>query len=102
MRVARVLSADMASGTRHPSRVLRMNVGSLGEFTSVGQYALIDESDLVGRNVVIVANLGDREMGPYVSQALVLGVPHPDSPADQAQAMPVFVGDRATPGDAIF
>lgn len=102
LRVARVLAAPMAHGTRAPCRVLHLDLGPLGERTSVGQYALMDETDLVGRNVVACVNLGQREMGSYVSEALVLGAPHPDSPPDQAQATPLWVDDAAQPGDAVF
>jgi hypothetical protein len=33
---------------------------------------------------------------------LVLGVPHPDSPEDQDQAMPLYVDATAQLGDAVF
>lgn len=102
MRVARVISAPLAEETRNPCRVITLDLGHLGERTSVGQYALLEESSLVGKNVIVCANMGPREMGPYKSDALVLGAPHPASPADQAQATPLFVSDDATPGDAIF
>lgn len=102
MRVARVVSAPLAEGTRFPSRVLTLDLGHLGQRTSVGQYALIPEDELVGKNLIGCINLGEREMGPYVSQVLMLGAPHPDSPADQAQATPLFTADNAVPGDSIF
>ena len=102
MRVARILDAPLADGTRHPARVMRLDVGSLGELTSVGQFALVDTADLVGRNVVVCINLGTREMGPYVSEALVMGAPHPESPPDQDQATPLYVDDGVAPGSQIF
>jgi tRNA-binding protein len=102
MRVAKVVAAPMAEGTKAPCRVLKLEVGHLGERTSVGQYALLDESDLVGQNVVVCVNLSPREMGRYLSEVLVLGAPHPDSPDDQAQATPLLVSRAARPGDCIF
>lgn len=102
MRVAKVISAPMAQGTRNPCRVITLNLGSLGQRQSVGQYALVDENDLVGHNVVACINLGQREMGPYVSEALLLGAPHPESPSDQAQATPLFVSDLVQPGSQIY
>jgi tRNA-binding protein len=102
MRVAKVLAAPIAEGTRFPCRVLTLDLGHLGQRTSVGQYALIPEEEIVGNNVVACVNLGEREMGPYLSQALVLGAPHPQSPEDQAQATPLRVAEHATPGDTIF
>ncbi|WP_432833666.1 hypothetical protein [Dactylosporangium sp. CA-092794] len=102
LRVARILAAPLADGTRNPARVIQLDLGPLGQRTSVGQYALIDEKDLVGKNVIVCINLGVREMGPYKSEALVLGAPHPDSPEDQDQATPLRVDDIAEPGAAIF
>jgi tRNA-binding protein len=102
MRVARVIAAPLAEGTRYPCRVIDLDLGHLGERRSIGQYALIDEAQLVGRNVVACINLGSREMGPYVSDALLLGSPHPESPADQAQATPLMADQRADPGERIY
>ena len=102
MRVARVVSAPLAEGTKAPCRVITLELGHLGKRTSVGQYALLSQDELVGKYVVACINLGDREIGPYVSEALVLGAPHPDSPIDQTQATPVFLSDEAMPGDQIF
>ena len=102
MRVARVVAAPLAEGTRFPCRVVTLDLGHLGQRTSVGQYVLHSEDELVGKNVVACINLGKREMGPYTSEALILGAPHPQSPDEESQATPLFVSQEATPGDQIF
>ncbi|MGH3545055.1 MAG: hypothetical protein ACRDPW_03930 [Mycobacteriales bacterium] len=102
LRVARVVAAPLASETTAPCRVITLDLGHLGRRTSVGQYALVPEAEVVGKHVVACVNLGAREMGPHLSEALVLGALHPDSPADQAQATPLLVSDQTTPGDQIF
>jgi tRNA-binding protein len=102
MRAARVLSAPLAEDTRMPSRLVTLDLGPLGTRTSVGQYALIDEAELVGQNIVVCINLGERQIGKHTSQALMLGVPHPDSPADQAQATPLRVASNVPPGSRVF
>lgn len=102
MRVARVVAAPLAEGTRFASRVLTLDVGPLGERTSVAQLALVDEADLVGRNVVTCVNLGVRELGPYKSEVLVLGTPHPDGPDDESQALPLYASEHARPGDSVY
>ncbi len=102
LRVARVISAPLAEGTTSPCRIITLDVGHLGERTSVGQYALLSEDDLVGKHVVVCVNLSSREVGAYVSEVLVLGAPHPDGPVDQAQATPLFVSEKTNPGDQIF
>jgi tRNA-binding protein len=102
MRVAQVLSAPLTDQTRKPCRVLELDLGPLGKLRSVGQMALIPEDQLVGRKVIACCNLGPRKMGPLTSEALVLGVPHPESPPDQDQAMPLFVHDSAKLGDQVY
>lgn len=102
MRVAKVLDAPMAEGTNNPCRVIDLDAGHLGRFRSIGQFALVPAEQLVGRKLIICCNLGQRQMGPYVSDALVLGVPHPDSPPDQAQAMPLYVDDAIECGVSVF
>jgi tRNA-binding protein len=102
MRVALVRGVQDASGTRFPCKVLHLDLGPLGDRRSVGQFALIDDAELLGSKVVACINLGEREMGSHVSQALVLGTPHPDGPADQAQAIPLRAHPLAEPGDAVF
>ena len=102
MRVAKIISAPIAKGTEKPCRVITLDAGHLGTFTSVGQFSLIPEEDLVERKAVIVCNISPRQMGAFTSEVLLLGAPHPDSPIDQAQAIPIFVDDIACCGDRIF
>jgi tRNA-binding protein len=102
MRVARVVGAPLAGGTNRPSRVLELDLGHLGTRTSVGQFALVPESELVGRKVAACINLGVREIGAYKSEALVLGALHPESPEDEAQATPLYISDDVAPGSRIF
>jgi tRNA-binding protein len=102
MRVAQVLSAPLTGETRSPCRVMELDLGPLGRLCSVGQLALVPEDQLVGRKVIACCNLGTRQMGSLTSEALVLGVPHPDSPDDQDQAMPLYVHESARCGDAVF
>ena len=102
LRAARVTAAPLAEGTRYPCRVLTLDLGPLGERVSVGQYALIEEADLVGSLVVACVNLGVREMGAYRSEALVLGTRHPDSPGEQGQAVPLSMDPATVPGTPIF
>jgi tRNA-binding protein len=102
MRVALVRSAPIAPGTNAPSRLVSLDLGRLGERQSVAQFALVDEADLVGKHVIACVNLAPRQIGEHLSEALVLGVPHPDSPDGQAQALPLLVSDMATPGHRVF
>ena len=102
MRVAEVLSAKEAVGARIPSRVFELDLGPLGKRQSVGQYALLAEDYLVGKKVVVCCNLGVRQMGKYVSEVLLMGVPHPDSIEGQHQAFPLMTDLHSTNGDRVF
>jgi tRNA-binding protein len=102
MRVAAVLGAPLAEGTRFRSRVLTLDLGELGERTSVGQFAMLGEDELVGSKVIACINLGERPIGALVSQALVLGTPHPESPASEEQALPLRPDSAAQPGESIY
>jgi tRNA-binding protein len=102
MRVARVVSAPLAEGTRFTSRVLTLDLGPLGTRTSVAQLALVDEPDLVDHLVVCCINLAPRDVGPYTSEVLVLGTPHPQTPAHESQAIPLRAHPLASPGDAVY
>jgi len=102
MRVGRILSAEPADGTNAPCLIVKVDLGPLGTLQSVGQFAQVPVETLVGKNVVICINLGTREMGPHLSEGLLMGAPHPDSPTGQHQATPLFVDDRVPPGSVIF
>lgn len=102
MRVAEILAAPLVEGTRSRSRALTLGLGELGERTSIGQFALVEEGELIGSKVVACINLGERPMGPVVSQALVLGTPHPESPDGEEQALPLQADPRAKPGESIY
>ena len=101
-RVALVESAEMAEGTRMPSRKLVLDLGHLGKRVSIAQFALVPQEELVGRKVIACCNLGTRRIGKYESQALTLGTPHPNNPPGQAQAIPLYAHPDATLGDMVF
>jgi len=102
LRVARVERVQATEGTRVPCRELVLDMGSLGTRTSIGQFALVPDEELVGRKVIACCNLGSRRIGRYTSQALVLGTAHPDSPPGQAQALPLYAHPSAACGQAVF
>jgi tRNA-binding protein len=102
IRVALVLAAPLAEGTRARSRKLTLDLGDLGSAQSVAQLALIDEADLVGTHLLVCVNLGPRQIGKHRSEVLVLGTPHPESPEGEAQALPLRADPAASPGDRVF
>ena len=74
MRVGRVTEAQPFPEARRPAWKLRIDFGELGVKRSSAQ---ITEhyrvEDLVGRLVVAVVNFPPKQIGPFVSEVLVLG-----------------------------
>jgi tRNA-binding protein len=80
IRVGRIVRAESFPEARKPAYKLLIDFGpDLGTRTSSAQltrhYML---QDLEGRLVVAVVNFPPRQIGPFVSQVLTLGVPDAD------------------------
>ena len=74
MRVGVVVDARAFPEARRPAYQLRIDFGPLGIKRSSAQitrrYA---PADLIGRRVVAVVNFPPKQVGPFVSEVLVLG-----------------------------
>jgi tRNA-binding protein len=74
MRVGVVVDAQPFPEARRPALKLSIDFGPLGVKRSSAQiterYA---PADLVGRSVVAVVNFPPKQIGPFVSEVLVLG-----------------------------
>jgi tRNA-binding protein len=74
MRVGVVVDAQAFPEARRPAYKLWIDFGPLGVKRSsaqiTGHYPL---ADLVGRSVVAVVNFPPKQVGPFVSEVLVLG-----------------------------
>lgn len=76
MRVGRIIEAEAFPQARKPAYKLRIDFGPLGLRRSSAQLtARYQLDELVGRLVVAVVNFPPRQIGPFVSEVLVLGVP---------------------------
>lgn len=80
IRVGRIVAAEPFPEARKPAYRLRVDFGpEIGEKKSSAQitrhYAI---EDLPGRLVLAVVNFPPRQIGPAMSEVLVLGVPDAD------------------------
>ncbi len=76
MRVGRVVEVEDFPQARKPAYKLTIDFGPLGLKRSSAQLtALYRREDLRGRLVVAVINFPPRQIGPFVSEVLVLGAP---------------------------
>jgi tRNA-binding protein len=76
MRVGSVTRVEAFPEARKPAWKLWIDFGQeLGEKRSSAQIAHYPREQLEGRRVVAVVNFPPRQIGPFMSEVLVLGVP---------------------------
>ena len=97
MRVGVVVDAHAFPEARRPAYKLTIDFGPLGLKRSSAQITRhYRAADLIGRHVVAVVNFPPKQIGPFVSEVLVLGAP------DAAGEVILLAPDGAvTPGSRI-
>ncbi|HSC28336.1 MAG TPA: tRNA-binding protein [Vicinamibacterales bacterium] len=93
VRVGRIIRADEFPEARKPAYKLTIDFGpDLGTRSSSAQLTRhYRPADLQGRLVAAVVNFPPRQIGPFRSEVLTLGVP------DQAGAVVLLVPERDVP-----
>ena len=96
MRVGRVLAAEPFPEARRPAWKLRVDFGpEIGERRSSAQITNYERSELVGRQVVAVVNFPPKQIGPFMSECLVLGAVRSDGTVILLEPDPgAELGDR--------
>ena len=76
MRVGEIIKAEIFKEAKKPAYKLWINFGEeLGVKTSSAQItALYTTNMLVGKLVIALTNLEPKQIGPFISEVLVLGV----------------------------
>ena len=74
MRVGRITLVEDFPEARNPAWKLTIDFGEeIGEKRSSAQIKNYEQSELEGRLVVAVVNFPPRQIGPFMSEVLVLG-----------------------------
>ncbi len=97
MRVGRVVAVDEFPEARRPAWKLTVDFGpELGTKRSSAQVTHYTREELTGTLVVAVVNFPPRQIGPFMSEVLVLGA------LDEQHGVVLLRPDRdAAPGDRI-
>lgn len=93
IRAGTVVAAAPFPEARRPALRLEIEFGPpIGRKASSAQItALYEPTDLIGRQVLAVVNLGPKQIGPMMSECLVLGFPSADG------SVVLAVPDRPVP-----
>ena len=74
IRVGEILEVNDFSEALNPSYVIRIDFGdSIGIKKTSAQVTNYTKESLIGRKCIAIINLGDKQIGPIMSQCLVLG-----------------------------
>lgn len=74
MRVGTVVKVEDFPEARNPAYKLWIDFGALGTFKSSAQITVkYNKEELLGAQVVAVVNFPEKQIGPFMSQCLVLG-----------------------------
>ena len=74
IRVGEILSAEVFEEAKKPAYILKIDFGKdIGIKKTSAQITNYDTSELIGFKCIGIVNLGDKQIGPIISQCLILG-----------------------------
>ena len=74
LRVGQILSAEVFEEAKKPAYILKIDFGNdIGVKKTSAQITNYQLDELIGVRCIGVINLGDKQIGPIISQCLILG-----------------------------
>ena len=74
IRVGQILSAEVFEEAKKPAYILKIDFGNdIGVKKTSAQITNYQIDELIGVRCIGVINLGDKQIGPIISQCLILG-----------------------------
>ena len=100
IRVGRIIDASLETRTHKPTYKMTVDFGKFGKRISYGRFTRHPVEDLKDKLVLGVLNFEPRQMGPVVSEVLILGVQYPN--ANSGEATFVTPAENAKIGSKLF
>jgi len=100
IRVGRIVEVELETRTRKATYKMVIDFGKYGTKTSYGRFTNHPVEEVKDRLVLGVLNFGPLQMGPVVSEVLVLGVQYPK--AESGEAAFVSPAANAKIGSKLF
>ena len=100
IRVGRIIDVGLETRTRRPTYKMTIDFGKFGTRISYGRFTMHPPQEVQDRLVLGVLNFEPRQMGPVVSETLILGVQYPK--ADSGEATFVSPAVDAKIGSKLF
>lgn len=99
IRVGTVIEAEVFTQARKPAYKLTIDFGPLGFKKSSAQITkrYPDPKELIGKQVLAVVNFPPKQIGPFISEVLTLGLEN-----EEAAVVLAGPGDKIPNGNRLF
>ena len=73
IRVGTIIKAEKFTKAKNPSYIIHVDFGELGMRKTSAQVTNYSKKELLGREIIAVVNFPAKQIGPIMSEVLVLG-----------------------------
>lgn len=84
IRVGRIVDVGIETRTHKPTYKMVVDFGKFGKHVSFGRFTQHSIDEVKDRLVLGVLNFKPRQMGPVISEVLILGVQYPKAESGEA------------------